>query len=1587
MPEIRVHLSSSVDPIKVHITLDDHVSLVLNKIAVAANIPPNLLYVWVKEKVQKTPIMLINFITQVFAGNSLIEASSFVKQCAYYFDLSGGNTAAASEFNMITKSMAYKTLLKMNITHVVKPVTHFYMSSGYILYLPYDPYQVQEGDNPINQIAYAAMQNNGNLVIDNIIDSGAQYQIYAATLSDIPPALHEVYFPFKDSKTNFTNIKKFIGYLHDIEQEFQAIQTKPFITKHYLNIMHLKSIKLSRLTTYRIDLAQVFEAFKTSKDVPFVKYKGARNIYHKVSTEFLAQTSGIVKDFENWYSSTLQTQDHSYLVFKIHLDDSVFASLIINDNMEIDVRMAFSMKAEKQLESTGKYFKKINNIITSIHSILQEDTMHILPISLSSHQHVWDVYRLVTYHVANLGFKANKENAERFVVNKLFSYFDVIPDAHYLRLQYKKVSNYNKAEQIAAFIQRNHKVEEATLVERISANFSISPEDAQRELENWQLYHNEDVGFVKYDNYVEVNIQFNSPIDVKYIISGASSYSMIERICHLVSCILAASERKAAASKDGTKMKDIFLQEIEQPQRSPVRSDIGDDDDDWAAELRELEADYAAEPPEPNRVPENSLLALGDEKKLKGFVKRMLDHADPALFSYKSESKKRGDYASICGWVDRRQPVVITEAEKRVIDEKYPGAYNGYVKTGSTVDLERRHYYICPKVWCPSSRVAIPPGAQCPGENETPIVFESKTYWGLGDQAMTRDHYPGFLDKYTRADGLCLPCCFKLQPKEGNRNKKRQEQCVPLTEQETTAQEEDAAIGTEKYIKADTYFPLEVGRYGLLTKKLHSFLGKPHAGSRHNGTGLMTEKTETYLRKGIAHGNQSFINCIVTTLDNPKIKSANDFIKLVKKKIDIFTFLTLENGKILQLFIDHQKSPYNNDDFTTFRSWFMANKAYIQHFNLLRLQKELDAHTVFSTAIRYYKDVLREFIIYYSFQNFVEYVTNNKHEKDHRILLDLINISTEWLNVREYNYIVINIDVMTGDVHIDCPMNRDTHQFVNKFRPFVVLIKQNKYYEPMYYVKNLPSDQLETEFKFPAGKTGKHDKMHELIMFYFNNCSNYIHKDQDNIALFLESHGYKPKYYVIDYDFRMCGLLLQNNLFVPFAQKKDSFGVKGLRFVYISDVILFKCLDDIKEIKRIFRLLAREYGADSYDIHAIIKGGQGIVLTSGKFIPLNVSSTTSVAQEYLDELYIFTGIKESDERTEFIASITKKEQDISRLLKNVADLDEETKLEITFLRDRNNPMPLEFKRAKLMHLLAKQLTATEGVNMVEVADKVLNYFFEVQQRRVKRFHVGPNELLFDYQDIQEGRLSDIIERARNPYKLITNKLDNLFDKYVFDESVGDDNSPVAQLIPADSVFEEMPVKYGNIPYRKLLKGYMVLGAAVVDIVNLFISIKRVLGSERITRGDVQGIINTNIKKEYVQKSGKLQEFYDNPSFKSHMKAMKLKVDNLTLDNVLDIINTPHYKPSFAEIRILARVANVNVIIIGRKTLKNPDGLFEVVYVKSSHYLFVVHSFDRKEGADRYQLVVKDKEKVLLGKNDLPAELVEMINDHLEKKRE
>ena len=160
---------------------------------------------------------------------------------------------------------------------------------------------------------------------------------------------------------------------------------------------------------------------------------------------------------------------------------------------------------------------------------------------------------------------------------------------------------------------------------------------------------------------------------------------------------------------------------------------------------------------------------------------------DPVLFLTKKEGKYNA-YSRLCPSNVRRQPVIITDAEKEKIDREHPGAYSHAIRYGSTPD--KQNWYICPRYWCLKNNTALTAedvaAGKCGGKiipfgaTKVPkdaFIYEfSHPEEHFDESGNYLPHIPGFIKGDKHPDGLCLPCCFKGA---WNANKQRQsrEQC------------------------------------------------------------------------------------------------------------------------------------------------------------------------------------------------------------------------------------------------------------------------------------------------------------------------------------------------------------------------------------------------------------------------------------------------------------------------------------------------------------------------------------------------------------------------------------------------------------------------------------------------------------------------------------------------------------------------------------------------------------------------------------------------------------------------------------------
>jgi hypothetical protein len=148
-----------------------------------------------------------------------------------------------------------------------------------------------------------------------------------------------------------------------------------------------------------------------------------------------------------------------------------------------------------------------------------------------------------------------------------------------------------------------------------------------------------------------------------------------------------------------------------------------------------------------------------DKAKTTNPFLQKLHEKEPDIF-LNGKYGKYNIYSRTCQSV-HRQPVLITEEEKKHIDKTSPGSYLKAMKFGSTP--ENQNYYICPRFWCFKTNASMTAdqikNKECGTDPEYWQEFNIPKEH-LNAKGEYIPHYPGFKYKYrSKKTKYCMPCC------------------------------------------------------------------------------------------------------------------------------------------------------------------------------------------------------------------------------------------------------------------------------------------------------------------------------------------------------------------------------------------------------------------------------------------------------------------------------------------------------------------------------------------------------------------------------------------------------------------------------------------------------------------------------------------------------------------------------------------------------------------------------------------------------------------------------------------------------------
>ena len=495
---------------------------------------------------------------------------------------------------------------------------------------------------------------------------------------------------------------------------------------------------------------------------------------------------------------------------------------------------------------------------------------------------------------------------------------------------------------------------------------------------------------------------------------------------------------------------------------------------------------------------------IGMKLKKPSIFMTALEEAEPELF-LKAKVGNFDRYSRTCDSAYGRQPVILTQEEhKEMVAQEHAGIINRYgsdafyelnsdeqakvirretetddrytVSYGTNPD--NQYVYICPRYWCLKTNTFIHPK-----EMETVIedgkeVLRHPTCGGViprgqdkvkddgnfvyeftGEARKSKGVYapqhPGFQEEDKHPDGYCVPCCFKLNVKNGetvlsDKQSLRRKQCVVEpsddTQQDTSGDEEKqntpALQPTQRhrteghYIMDQNTHPISRGRWAYLNIEIQHFF-KEYAVS-YQVPGIPTQlrpQIRALLRHGIENStSQSFLACMSDIMffgigEEPK--SITEFKKYLVSSITLEIFAGLQNGNLINTFADTQYTSQNQ-----------LEEVDVSEY----IESPLYQSNNEKPDVSFIKLVI-------AFKRFKDYLQSDKSIIDHTYTWDLIcNPGIHKSHMDGINLVILEIPDAdsTTNVNILCPSNHYTSKQFSITRPTVFIIKRENTFEPIY---------------------------------------------------------------------------------------------------------------------------------------------------------------------------------------------------------------------------------------------------------------------------------------------------------------------------------------------------------------------------------------------------------------------------------------------------------------------------------------------------------------------------------------------------------
>lgn len=769
------------------------------------------------------------------------------------------------------------------------------------------------------------------------------------------------------------------------------------------------------------------------------------------------------------------------------------------------------------------------------------------------------------------------------------------------------------------------------------------------------------------------------------------------------------------------------------------------------------------------------------------YFKNRLEKLAPYIFT-KDKNNDMNNYSRLCQSSTKRQPVVITQKELDEINKRNPGYLKSedVLKYGST--KENTNYFICPRYWCllndkMMTKEEVERG-DCGGkvlsmtDNEVKkdhyiYEFAGKDHYPNGKPDKTRDtyikHYPGFSSKKF-SDGTCVPCCFKnwdtpsivkrkkeckmaqqvrdteVPGEEGKTETLREEGKDEVPDDEGNVQEDENITPTTNtkliydYIYGPEKFPIPAQRFGYLPVVLQKFFNDFHINCQISSMDTRIKSNYNCLvRHGVEYSNkQSFVACMVDVysyINLPNILPIKEFREVIISSLSLDEYITYQNGNLItkfQPFIDVGETiddvfKYDDNEIPSFIEKYKGSSIFLR----------------MSSNTKYLKNLIL------SYENFIQYLKDDNVVIDHSYLWDIVSKPNPLLFEQGLNLLILSIpdDDNTNNIELVCPKNHYSGIFYESRKPYLILIQQGNYFEPIYSYKNVGKKTLKIKIKktftdFDAyinppiknfiQKVVKPILENQSLCFPQKSMPNKYDFKQPilltNLIYETLMKNYEIINQVINFQSKVIGLILKKNQRTGFVPCYPSSLVKEYSFLYITDVEWIPYKDTVIFLNKLYE--STQGIVPCKPIFKVTESDHivGIITETDQFIEINpfifikdvdANDDLLILNEtnyFLAEEEMAFTRKEDEERVNYIKSLTETynsynefRNDVRNLLHNQDNISIKTKIDDEI---KKRFVLFSIKKGRIISYINELLNSSRDTNqeyISQLSDEMLRY--------------------------------------------------------------------------------------------------------------------------------------------------------------------------------------------------------------------------------------------------------------------------------------